>query len=211
MPMILVCAATEIEARHLSPMGAVGGGSFETLVTGVGPVNAALSLTQRLARQEAAAVISFGIGGAYPNSGLSIGEVVCAESEYYADLGADSPDGFLDMNALGFPVVGDHFNHLPLGLWPTARRRPFVTRSTCTGRLQDALVIEDRTGGAVESMEGAAIVHVALAHGIPVGEVRGISNSVGDRDPAGWRIDEAARAAARALGDWVTEVGVPCG
>lgn len=207
MPMILVCAATEIEARHLSQTGAVVGGSLETLVTGVGPVNAALSLTQRLAHGKAAAVISFGIGGAYPHSGLDIGDVVCAESEYYADLGADSPAGFLDMEALGFPVVGDHFNRLPLGLFPARMRVPFVTRSTCTGRLQHALEIEERTGGAVESMEGAAIVHVALAHGIPVGEVRGISNSVGDRGPAGWQIDEAARAAVQALAAWIEEVG----
>ena len=47
-----------------------------------------------------------------------------------------------------------------------------------------ALVLEQRTGGAVESMEGAAIAHVARLHGIPVGEVRGISNLVANRDPS---------------------------
>ena len=45
-----------------------------------------------------------------------------------------------------------------------------------------AASIETRTAGAVESMEGAAIAHVAHLHGIPVGEVRGISNIVTDRD-----------------------------
>ena len=59
-----------------------------------------------------------------------------------------------------------------------------------------------RTRGAVESMEGAAIVHVALAHGLPVGEIRGISNAVGDRDPSRWRVHEAARAAGAALLHW---------
>ena len=136
--------------------------------------------------------------------------MVCAESEYYADLGADSPEGFRDMETLGFPVVDGQFNRLPLGLFPAPKQAPFVTRTTCTGRLEDALEIERRTGGAVESMEGAAVVHVALAYGIPVGEVRGISNMVGNRDRAGWRIEHAARAAGEALVAWIEGTGASC-
>ena len=34
-------------------------------------------------------------------------------------------------------------------------------------------------------MEGAAVAHVAHLHGIPVGEVRGISNMVTNRDTGG--------------------------
>ena len=43
-----------------------------------------------------------GIGGAYPSSGLNVGDVASAEIEIYGDLGAQSPSGFLDMQALGF-------------------------------------------------------------------------------------------------------------
>ena len=50
-------------------------------------------------------VTRLGIGGAYPESGLKIGQVACAEVEIYGDLGADSPAGFLDMEALGMTVV----------------------------------------------------------------------------------------------------------
>ena len=57
--------------------------------------------------------------------------------------------------------------------------------------------------GAVESMEGAAIAHVAALHDIPVGEVRAISNIVGDRDTRAWRIQEAAIAAQEGLLAWV--------
>ena len=39
--------------------------------------------------------------------------------------------------------------------------------------------------GAVESMEGAAVAHVARLHGVPVGEVRGVGNIVTDRDTRG--------------------------
>jgi futalosine hydrolase len=50
-------------------------------------------------------------------------------------------------------------------------------------------------------MEGAAFAHVARLAGVPVGEVRGISNPVGNRDRAAWRVRDAAKAAQMALLD----------
>lgn len=192
---LVVCAATDAEAAGLPD-------SVTVLRTGVGPVNAAAALSRLLAREEVRAVVCCGVGGAYPGSGLEVGDVVCAETEYYADLGARTPEGFLDMEALGFPVVGGHYNRLPLDLFPAPRRVPFVTRSTCTGTVGEAREIAKRTGGAVESMEGAAVVHVALMCAVPVGEVRGISNLVGDRARGAWRVKEAAAAARAALLEW---------
>lgn len=205
MPDLVVCVATDLEAEGFPGTGSIAGVSCELLCTGAGPVNAAMALTRYLAREPEVTVVSLGVGGAYPGSGLEVGEVACAATETYGDLGADSPEGFLDMERLGFPVVGEHFNELPLSRYPAPRRLPFVTRSTCTGRLEEALSIARRTGGAVESMEGAAIVHVALAHGRPVGELRGISNPVADRDRSAWRLREAARAAGSTLVRWIEE------
>jgi futalosine hydrolase len=110
------------------------------------------------------------------------------------------------MEALGFPVVDGPppiYNTLPMRIFPVARRVRFVTMTTCTGRDTDAAAIVTRTAGAVESMEGAAVAHVAHLHGIPAGEVRGISNVVGDRNPRAWRLREAAAAAQEALVAWV--------
>ena len=52
-------------------------------------------------------------------------------------------------------------------------------------------------------MEGAAVAHVAHLYGVPVGEVRGISNIVTDRDTSSWRIAEAAAAAQEAVLAWI--------
>jgi futalosine hydrolase len=172
------------------------------LVTGVGAVNAAYSLTRFLEREGAGSVIVCGIGGAYPASGLAVGEAVWAESECYGDLGANSPQGFLDMRELGFPVIAGPepiYNRLRLQIRPEGPRVPFVTVNTCTGDLQTANQLEARTGGAVENMEGAAVAHVAALYGIPAGEVRGMSNPVGNRDRGAWRVREAALAAQEAL------------
>ncbi len=174
--------------------------------TGVGAVNAAWALTRFLEREQAKAVIACGIAGAYPSSGFAIGDVACAESECYGDLGARTPGGFLDMEALGFPLVSRTpplYNVFPMQIFPTARRARFVTLNACTGTDADARAIETRTRGGVESMEGAAIAHIAALAGIPAGEIRGISNLVGNRDRDAWRVKEAAVAAQEALLEWI--------
>jgi futalosine hydrolase len=203
---LLVCVATELEcallrerldARHLS---------VALVCTGVGAVNAAHAATLFLSHTGARELVVCGVGGAYPSSGLRVGDVVCAETECYGDLGATSPAGFLDMKTLGFPVVDGPnplFNELPMHVFPLQRRVRFVTMATCTGTDGDARAIETRTGGSVESMEGAAFAHVAHLHGVRVGEVRGISNMVTDRDTSAWRLKEASLAAQEALVSWI--------
>jgi futalosine hydrolase len=208
MSEIVVCVATALEGDGLPR--SVAGVTLVVVQTGVGPVNASCALTRHLARSRPRAVIACGVGGGYAASGLAVGDVVCAESETYADLGAMSPEGFLDMQALGFPVVAGPpalFNRLPLDRFPADRAVPFVTCSTISGTDDGAQAIVDRTGGAVESMEGAAIVHVSRLHQVPVGEIRGISNIAGRRDRANWRVAEAAAAARRALLAWIEAGG----
>jgi futalosine hydrolase len=202
---LLLCFSTELEGGLLRQRYAASS-SIALVRTGVGPVNAAHALTLLIAHERPAAIVACGVGGAYPQSGLQLLNVVSAETECYGDLGAMSPAGFLDMQALGFPVVEAEaplYNVLPMQVFPVERRVPFVTMSTCTGTEASASETETRTRGAVESMEGAAIAHVAHLHGIPVGEVRGISNRVGRRDTGAWRLAEASRAAQEALIVWI--------
>ena len=205
---VLVCTSTAFEAAILREH-LVGATGTRLIQTGVGPVNAAHAVTLAIAHERPQAVLVCGVGGAYPSSGLRVGDVACAEFEIYGDLGAQSPAGFLDMRALGFPVVEGSsaplFNELPMQLFPTERRATFVTVSTCTGTSAAARAIEARTGGAIENMEGAAVAHVAHLHRVPVGELRGISNMVTDRDTSTWRLKDAAEAAQRALLDWLSK------
>jgi futalosine hydrolase len=200
---LIVCVATELEGALLRP-------HVPVLVTGIGAVNTASSLTCFLERQGARAVVSCGIAGAYPNAfdndGLTTGSVVCAGSECYGDLGANSPNGFLDLQAMGFPLIATPepvYNTLPLQLFPATRRAGFVTVNTCSGDDAAARQMEARTGGSVESMEGAAVAHVAALYGIPAGEIRGISNRAGNRDRSTWRVADAAAAAQQALLAWL--------
>jgi futalosine hydrolase len=208
---LAICFSTDMEGEGLA--SSVGGRSVALIRTGVGPVNAAFAVTKFLMENRVGCVVVCGVGGAYPGSDLAVGDVVCAESETYGDLGAESPDGFLDMQALGFPVidgVNPLFNRLPLDLFPVARRAPFVTCATCTGTNAKAASLVARTGGVVESMEGAAVVHVARLMGVKVGEVRGISNAVGNRDRGQWRLRESAAAARAAVVEWIQQGAAGC-
>lgn len=163
---------------------------LDVLVTGMGPVNAALALTRRLCEAPVKRVMCCGIGGAYRD----VGPVAFASSEQFADLGADSPEGFVDLGCSP---------EMPLDLVPDEGGVKFATVSLCTGTDERAAEIVARTGAAVESMEGAAIVQVARAMGCLVGEVRGISNRAGIRERSSWRIPEAIEAAEEALLAWL--------
>lgn len=202
---LLLCVATDFEASLLRDrLNNLAG--IRIIRTGIGPVNAAHAITLAIVQQRPAQIIVCGVGGAYPASGLRVGDVACADAEVYGDLGAQSPSGFLDMKMLGFPVVAEPaplFNELPMQVFPIARRARFVTVSTCTGTSVAAREIETRTRGAVENMEGAAAAHVAHLHAIPIGEVRGISNIVTDRDTSTWRLMEAAHSAQEAVLAWM--------
>ena len=204
----LICTATEFESNLLRERLS-NDSRFRFVHMGVGPVNAAHAVTLAILSNKPQAIVVCGIGGAYPSSGLRVGDVACADIEVYGDLGAQSPDGFLDMQALGFPVVegpsARFFNELPMQLFPAERRVKFVTVSTCSGLEADARRLEARTGGAVENMEGAAVAHVAHLHAIPVGEIRGISNIATTRDKSTWKIKDASEAAQRALLVWLTQ------
>ena len=64
-----------------------------------------------------------------------------------------------------------------------------------TGTAARAAELAARHPGAVaEAMEGFGVAEAAAAHGLPVLEIRAVSNAVGPRDRAAWRIGEALAA-----------------
>lgn len=196
--------------------GALGGREILLVTGGMGKTNAAQALTALLERHEAEAVVGFGVGGAYPSSGLEVADVALAAAEIYADEGVVTPDGWIPTNSIGIPLArvaaGELYNEFPvdaprLAAAADALRAAgirtstgaFATVSTCSGTSVRGAEIADRHAAVCETMEGAAYAHVAALYGLPFLEVRGISNLVEDRDLSTWRLAEAAESAARAL------------
>jgi futalosine hydrolase len=70
-----------------------------------------------------------------------------------------------------------------------------------TGTADRAALLAQRHPGAVaEAMEGFGVAEAAAAHEVPVAEIRAVSNAVGPRDRAAWRIGEALAALTDAFG-----------
>lgn len=202
MPPLIV-VATHAEAERLLDLPA------RVVVSGVGVVAAALATARALAEQAAGLVISAGIGGAYPSSGLRPGDLAVSSGIVQADLGAWDGGQFLDFGGLGLSVLPDAAHAGHFAAWacaPQAARRagarlgPLLTLSSVTGSLETAALLEGRFPGAlIEGMEGAGVAHAALLAGVPVLEVRGVSNAVGPRDRPSWQIAQALAATRRGV------------
>ncbi|MER6445655.1 futalosine hydrolase [Streptomyces venezuelae] len=173
--------------------------AFDVLVGGVGPAAAAAGTATALALADYSLVVSAGIGGGFAPA-APLGSLVVADAIVAADLGAETPDGFLDVAELGF----GHGVHLPPAELAAraaeatgALLAPVLTVSTVTGTAARAAVLTARHPMAgAEAMEGFGVAEAAAAHGLPVLEIRAVSNAVGPRDRAAWRIGDALAALA---------------
>jgi predicted 5'-methylthioadenosine/S-adenosylhomocysteine nucleosidase len=165
---VLVVAATERELAHVH--------GFETLACGIGPVEAAVSVTRALSKRRPDAVLHVGIAGARAIEPLAL---VLGSEAIYCDVQAR------------IPVVDR--------VAPDARLFERVHAA-----LPDALVLpigtSARVGGAtsydVEAMEGFGVLRACEDAGVPAVELRVISNRY---DESEWRFEEAFELLGKTL------------
>jgi futalosine hydrolase len=197
--------------------GRLDGAEVVLLAGGMGKTNAAHALTALLEAMPVRGVIGFGIGGAYPGSGLGVGGIALATEAVYGDEGVQAPGGWMSTEGIGIPLwqsgEARTFNRFRADAARVERARtalaaagydvrtgPFVTVSCCSGTaVLGAAMVERFPGALCEGMEGAALAHVAAIYGVPFLELRAVSNLVEDRDLSRWRIRDAAEAAQAAV------------
>ncbi len=213
---ILLVAATHMETGFIRQHAELAEGAARQQVyhfdaashrctllhTGVGMCNTSYWLGRHLALHPCDLAIQFGIAGSFDRS-LALGEVVELGSDCFAELGASSPEGFLDMEAMGFPVLTT-----PVATWYNVLQNPSppyggvprvsaITVNCVSGAEPDISDRLHRWQAQTESMEGAAFFHALLAAGIPFHAFRGISNYVEPRDKSQWKIALASENAQR--------------
>jgi futalosine hydrolase len=209
---VLVVTAVEPERQAvLRGLHAAGGpaggavvvevGGVVVEVGGVGSAAVAATTARALALGRFDAVLSAGIGGGI---GVPVGGAAVATASVAADLGADSPDGFLSLDQLGFGTATlDTDPGLVAAVTaalPHVVAGPVLTVSTVTGTLAGTRDLTARYPDAVaEAMEGFGIATAAAQAGVPFGELRTISNPVGPRDRAAWKIGEALEGLSEAF------------
>lgn len=205
-------AVRTLPTGHTLTRHALDGGSVvDVVAAGVGPAAAAVGAATALAVAPSPydLVVSAGIGGGFPPH-APLGALVVADAIVAADLGADTPDGYLAVERLGFgrsvhvpppALVGALADAVRSGARPpTCLVAPVLTVSTVTGTAARAAELAARHPGAgAEAMEGFGVAEAAAAHGVPALELRAVSNAVGPRDRAAWRIGEALDALCSAF------------
>ncbi|WP_200812346.1 futalosine hydrolase [Streptomyces sp. 3213.3] len=200
-PRVLV--ATAVPAERDAVARALTGPTWNVIAVGVGPAAAAAGTATALARTPYDLVVSAGIGGGFQPE-APVGSLVVADEITVADLGAETPDGFLPVTDLGFGTV----THRPpaalvraLANASGARPGTVLTVSTVAGTAARAAELRARHPRALaEAMEGFGVAEAAAVHGVPVLELRAVSNPVGPRDRAAWRIGDALAALTEGFG-----------
>ena len=202
---ILIVTAVQAEADAIGRPS----GTF-VIASGIGRTNAAAATTAAaLTDGPFSWVMSAGVAGALPDSTLSIGDIVVANKCVYAEEGLESPDGFQNMDQMGFSLGNFTGNEIPTDTWMLEKLSaigtvgPIATVATCSGTDKHAKLVQERTGCVCEAMEGAAVVHAANRVGAPAIEIRSISNTTGNRDTQEWNLNLALTNLGSAVHDAV--------
>ncbi|MDF2658075.1 MAG: futalosine nucleosidase [Paenibacillus sp.] len=208
----LIITAVEAEKEALQ-RGLGGDNRFVLAAAGVGTAAAAAGTAAALAAGDYRLVISAGIGGGFVGR-APVGSLVVADALIAADLGAETPDGFISVDELGFgssriaaePELSTRLAEALHNAGHPVTTGAVLTVSTVTGTAETAERLVRRIpGAAAEAMEGYGVAVAAAGRGLPVLEIRAISNPVGPRDRSAWNIKDAMKTLESA-GALLTEV-----
>ncbi len=164
----------KLEKAFPFPTACLGKGKDFISISGAGKVNAALCALFLAERFKVDEVWIAGIAGAYPGSGLNIGDVIFAEREIYGD------ERFEPKNFVLFVPEGEG-------------GKTFLTLSVLPESTEEAKRLAARFGAHCENMEGAAVAHACSILNVKCVELRAISNWAGDRNKKNWKVDKALK------------------
>ncbi|OQY18245.1 MAG: futalosine hydrolase [Desulfobacteraceae bacterium 4572_35.1] len=187
---------------------------------GLGKSSAAAAVATIVNTMTISRLIMIGCAGAYPESGLKIGDIAVATEEILTDEGVQTCSTFLDLHQLNFALVNhgeekyyhrfpcdkrwlDQYQHLfnqyAMSHKLQCKLGPFATLSTCSGTSTYGKQIYQRSKALVENMEGAAAAQICAQYHIPFTEIRAISNMVENRNMANWDLAGAMQRAQHCL------------
>lgn len=190
---ILIISATAAEIKPLIK-STKGKKNIEIIITGIGSVATTYALLKRLQTANYDFLLQAGIAGGFC-SARPLGKVVAVKQDCFGDLGVvenKAIRSLFDINLLSK-------NSRPFkNGWLRQPDRKLLSKLNM--ELVNAVSVNEITtakaaiqyyknlNAAIESMEGAAFHYVALMEGIPFLQVRSISNFVGERNKAKWKL-----------------------
>jgi futalosine hydrolase len=192
---ILLLAAT-VQELNL-PLSA--GANTDVMITGVGVPSTLYHLQKRLQQFDYDMVIQAGIAGTNSEEVIP-GQCVLVKQDVFADLGTEENEKFSTVfdaglsNPSEFPFDnGWLVNPNPaLDLSGLSKVKGITVNKVSDSQLQKKQFAA-QYAPQTESMEGAALHYICLLENVPFIQLRAISNEVGVRNKAKWKIQEAIR------------------
>ena len=206
MMEILVVAATEME---IAPF-ILENNTTDVLITGVGAPACMYVLTKRLQQKKYELIIQVGIAGTFKKC-FTLGETFLVKKDAFADLGIYERDTFFTLFEKGFLQL----NKLPYknGWLENNMEENFeltsinaITVNTVTDKFEQTDIFIKKFDPDLETMEGAAFHYVCINEEVPFLQLRSISNFVGERNKANWKLKESIQNLNRHLSRIVNQL-----
>jgi futalosine hydrolase len=199
---VIITAATNLEldgcAKKASQVFKKSKLKISFHATGIGMLASGVKLTQLAATHKPELIIQMGIAGSYSKK-EPLGKVMIIASESIADLGVRENDTFKDLFETGLQKENEV---------PFKKRKltnPTIkSLNVLKSDLVAAVTINEITTSAkrikeiiaannpvLESMEGAALHYVGGLTKTPFIQIRAVSNYVGERNKAKWKLNES--------------------
>lgn len=194
MSKFLVLVPSALEAKILSDL------PLELYLTGVGPVEAAISAYEIFFEKRPSLAFLTGFAGAYPKSDLEVGNVIVATCEKFVDLGrkyethlAPLPE---HLSALNYCSLNHAYTEKLIYLLEvngfSPQVGPLATVCSASFDAKRAKFIERKFQVLAENMEGFGVALSAKKFKVYLLEVRVISNLLKEPEKK-WRIEKASQ------------------
>lgn len=205
---ILLLSATQFE---IAPFIHTAHQPLDVLIGGVGIAATTFHLTKQLSHHHYDMVIQAGVAGMFPQQSdaekLELAEVVAVHQDAFGDLGAYEKSAFKSVQDMYLDnnVEWLHNPHWALHKLPF-KKVTGITVNTITDDAGMINAMQKKWKAGVESMEGAALHYVCGQKQIPFVQLRAVSNMVGDRDKANWRMKDAIENLNVAISDTIAAI-----
>jgi len=166
--------------------------------TGVGMLVSAVTLTQLVLQEKPDFVIQAGIAGCFDTAD-PLGQVAAVREEILGDTGVEEGGAWKDVfdlnleNPDGAPfankrLANNQFERLNLLQLPAVTG---ITVNEITTKPERIGLLRQKYNPYIESMEGAALHYVCGKLQLPYLQIRAVSNYIGERDKAKWKMKDA--------------------
>jgi len=172
------------------------GDSYFPLVTGIGSMHTAFSISRYCQGKAFDIAFNLGIAGSIPNT-FKLGQVVQVTQDRLADLGVETANGgFEDVYDLelekkdNYPYQKAWINTDPLPNSRLSHARG-ITVNKSSGSDQTIIRMLNKYDFNVESMEGCAFLYACKMLDLKAYQIRAISNYLEPRNKENWQLNLA--------------------